>query len=373
MFECTHCDLHFESKSKLATHQKTKKCTAHRFLGFTCQKCWDHVKGYENALNHVAKCGQKLQTFEGIQALVAQLALHYKCEVVFDHENGKGQINFQKVFNYTHPSNLQEMREPIEPRSMHVWYKMLRKYSDQYLLGGHGLYLNDINYTLFRLSDAFKFLAAKYDARTLLKMLWIEPTYKLFHVKDGIVYVLGKIQSQTQEGRKWFGDTFCLQRNETIVKCLWYRDPTLEQLWSNTIPLLKEILNLYLDLGTWLLKRKNIKLKNDHKIHHNCKTIIENVFKEYDVTNLIENITVLNSRQTFTTMFREILTQHQKDLRLPSNIHHVFKDDLLPSSLGGQEFSLMTMTEQKISGGNQYHLMYHILPESERPMFETKI
>ena len=72
---------------------------------------------------------------------------------------------------------------------------------------------------------------------------------------------------------------------------------------------------------------------------------------------------------------------------LHSNIKHVFKDELLPSSYGeslawprgpkvshsmiNEEFSLMNMNDLDLTG-NYYCLMYYILPDSEKNIFLSK-
>jgi hypothetical protein len=58
MFKCTYCDLNYNDKKSLVTHQKTKKCTTHRNIGFICQKCFASIKGYDNILKHVSECSE---------------------------------------------------------------------------------------------------------------------------------------------------------------------------------------------------------------------------------------------------------------------------------------------------------------------------
>lgn len=403
MFECTYCSLFFEEKRLLTTHQKTKKCTAHRNIGFVCQQCFKNIKGYNNTLEHVEKCTEKLTEEDMLRALVNQLSLKYAVDVKFDIDNNSGIISFKRICTYVHPSNLN--CGVNVPQKKHMFQKTLNKHTDAQLIGSHNLYTNDIFHKIYRLSDPFQFISTKYNFQDASTILWLDCNkMPCFHIKDNTIYVLGKVQCQNDKEQKWFGDTFVLNENEKIIKCVWYKDPELKQFFMNLNPLLKDILNLYLNLGNWALKQKKIKLKptkqteklpcrprsgrqsppserptesgsqlramrGSSQCHDN---IISGIIREYNYENLVENIKILSSYDTFYSIFKNLLEKNLKDSILHSNIQHIFKDNLLSSSLVNEEFSLMNMNDPELKDGNYYHLMYYILPESEKNIFLSK-
>ncbi|ADO00368.1 hypothetical protein WIV_gp025 [Wiseana iridescent virus] len=372
MFECTYCDLTFETKSLWCAHQKTKKCTVHRNIGFVCRKCFLSIKGYDNALKHTLECNENIEDdLSMITSLLKSLSTTLTFNIVYN-ENNEGVINFKKVCNYTHPTKL-ECGVSV-PLKMFLFTKTLNRYTDPQLLGSHHSYISDINSKIVRISDTFQFMSVKYGFVELLNISFLQSKVQsCFTIKDGTTYILGKVQCQNTDNQKWFGDTFNLKEKETIVKCIWYRDPDLKQFFVCLKPLLKDILNLYLQLGNWCCKQKKIKLytkSSSENISQKYK-IISEVMAESNFTNLIDNIQKLEDYNTFYTTFTSLL-KNLPPLQVYTNIQHVFKDDLLPSPTGFEEFSLMCMNNPEYSGKNYDCLMDYILPQSEKLIFRSK-
>jgi hypothetical protein len=368
MFECTYCNLIFDEKKLLVTHQKTKKCTIHREIGFVCQKCFKHIKGYANILQHVADCQENLSEDQAlVTALVNQLSSKYEVSLQFEDSNS-GIINFKRIYRYTHP-NIIECGVNV-PQKPSMFQKVLNKHVDKQIMGGHGCYLNDVFHKMYRLSDAFQFMSVRYDFETFLNVVWFDSsTVPCFHIKDNDIYVLGKVQCQNENNQKWFGDTFILKDGEKIVKCVWYKDADLKRFFINLKVLLKDLLNLYLNLGNWALKHKKIKLSKQDLRSSSVKVnaSIYETMCENNFGNLVDNIKKLNSYETFYPIFKNLV---KDDMMLHSNIEHVFKEELLDCSWG-EEFSLMNMNDLELTG-NYYCLMYYILPDSEKNIFISK-
>jgi hypothetical protein len=306
-----------------------------------------------------------------IKAFLGQLALNFDVDLIVDDENKEGTIKFKKINNYKHPSKM-DIGLNL-PKRIHYFTKTLEKHTDSQILGSHNLYLNDIHNKISRLSEPFQFLSVKYSFKDLMNLVWFDTTTTCFQFKDDIPYILGKVQCQNSEGKKWFGDTFILKENEKIIKCIWYKDPELKQFFTCLKFLVKDILNLYLNLGDKGLKQKKINLKSVDVSSLRHK-VISNLLIEKNLSNLVENIQKLESYDTFYPIFKNLLDQKKKDgLILHSNIEHIFKDELLPSFLTEEECSLMTMNDPEFVGGNYFYLMDHILSENEKLIFRSKI
>jgi hypothetical protein len=357
MFECEHCDLFFNEKRLFLNHQKTKKCLMHRNILFTCQKCFVNFKGYDQILNHTKDCDKKVTGNGVLEALLSQLSNHYKTTVVFNDNNTGGQINFTSQHNYVHPKKL--IRGSTIPTKTYLFLKPSLK-SDSEIIGSNNHYLNDIFNKILRLSDAFQLLSIKYKFDNLMDVLL---PLNNFYLMDGTIYVLGKIQCENENGDKWFGDTFLMRENEKIVKCLWYKDPQLEQFFCVLKIILKDLLNLYLSLGNWIIKKEKVKLKGI------SDDIIQTLMDKYNLVNLVENIKILNSFETFSKTIKDKIKQTE----LYTNINNVFKDELLPLPISNEEFSLMLENNHDCSSGNYKYLMHYILPDFEKQMFTLKI
>jgi hypothetical protein len=229
-------------------------------------------------------------------------------------------------------------------------------------MGSHNNYLNSVDFKIIRLTEAFQFQSVKYGFEDLLKFAWFNSgDHGCFQLKDDIVYILGKIQCQNNEGQKWFGDTFNLKKNEKIVKCVWYQDPQLKQFFALSKSLLKDLLNLYLNLGNWALKQKKIKFTSSSDLNSKYKTIVD-VMVEYNFLNLVENIKKLDSYETFHSTFKNLLNKNKGIIF--DNIQHIFKDKDLPSPWISEEFSLMTLNNPEYVDGNYYYLMAQTLTPS---------
>lgn len=366
MYDCNYCNLTFEEKKGLITHQKTKKCIVHRDVGFFCQKCFKTIKGYDNTLKHVAECQEKLESGGIITTLINQLSDKFDVNLVMENIND-GIITFKKMNNYIHPNKL-ECGISI-PQRTYLFSKTLNKHTDDQIIGSHNLYLNDIYNKILRLDESFQFLSVKYDFEDLMNVVWFKDN-SCFHIKDNMIFVLGKVQCQNNDGQKWFGDTFNLKGDEKVVKCIWYKDPDLKQFFSCLKPLLKDVLNLYLDLGSWVLKQKKIKFKEETNLAK--YKIISDIMTEYNFLKLVDNIKCLDSYDTFYSTFKKLIEQKKDNLNLYSNIQHVFKEELLPSTIINEEYSLMIMNNPGFVGGNYYYLMDYILPDSEKSIFRSK-
>jgi hypothetical protein len=367
MFECTYCNLVFEEKKGLVTHQKTKKCTIHRYIGFVCQKCFLNVKGYENILKHVESCSISTDTNE-LAALIHQLSLKYNVTVVYNKDtNTEGSINFKQMNNYIHPIKLNCGLNI--PQKTYLFNKYVIKYSNEQIMGNYNLYLNDACNKILRLSDVFQFMSVKNTFSDLLALLFVDGSSPIT-IKDNVVYTLGKVQCQNSDGRKWFGDIFILEEGETVVKCVWYRDSQLKQFFKCLTPLLRYILNLYLKLGNYALKQKKIKFKKE-QVDGNTK-IITDCLTEYNYLNLVDNIKKLYSYDLFYPIFQDLLDKKIKGLSLHSNVQHIFKEDGLLPSYVCEDVSLMSMNDPELVGGNYYYLMDYILPQSEKIIFRSK-
>ena len=171
MYNCTHCDLTFESKGNLATHQKTKKCLLHKDINFICKKCFKIIIGYDNTLKHTSECQENITTELGIiTALVNQLSLKYKVDLTLEDDNN-GTISFKKMYNYIHPKKL-EYGLNI-PQRTYLFYKTLMKHTDDQIIGSHNHYLNDVYNKIARLNEPFQFLSVKYGFEDLMKIICI--------------------------------------------------------------------------------------------------------------------------------------------------------------------------------------------------------
>jgi len=366
MFECTYCNLCFDDKKQLVAHQKTKKCTTHRDIGFICQKCFKSIKGYDNTLIHVNECKEKLSEEGLLQALINQLSLQYNVDLKINNSD-EGIIVFKKLNNYSHPNNLTSGIE--KPKKIHYFSKFLEKHTIDQIIGCHNLYINDLRHKIFRVSDTFQFLSMKYNFEELFNILWIQTTTPCIYLKDENIYILGKIQCQNSNDQKWFGDTFLLKHNEKINKCIWYQDNQLIQFYSSFKYILRDLLNLYLSLGGWALKQKKIKLKANNDLSINIQKISD-IVEEYNFKILINTIQKLNSYETFKVLITNLL--QTQGIKLHSNIEHIFKDNASLSPIIDEDLSLMNMNDPELVGGNYYFLMYYILPESERKIFISK-
>jgi hypothetical protein len=54
--DCEYCNKSFDSKSKVVSHQKTKKCQQFRTITFVCRNCSLAILGYDNVVVHVESC-----------------------------------------------------------------------------------------------------------------------------------------------------------------------------------------------------------------------------------------------------------------------------------------------------------------------------
>lgn len=369
MFECTYCNLVYEEKKLLLSHQKTKKCKAHRQIGFICKKCFNVYTGYENILKHVETC--ETVCADDLFSVINQLSLTYSLDIKYNKEN-EGVIHFKKLNIYKHPKFMSS--SIILPQKVHLFIKSIEKHNEvEKILGSHNDYINDINHKIFRLGDAFQLLCIKYPFKDLMNLLWLpSSSTSCFYIEPDlkIVYILGQVQCKNETNQKWYGDTFILKENEKINKCVWYKDPSLRQFFSLLNPLLKEILNLYLNLCNWILKKKKVTFKFNKEEAYKSYDTINEIIEEYNLKNLIENIQILNCYTTFSCLFKSLLEQ-QKSSSCYSNIQHVFKDELLPSAIN-EEYSLMSMSDHELSR-NYFYLMDYILPDSEKTIFRSKV
>lgn len=367
MFECTYCDLTFNEKKLFSAHQKTKRCLNHRYLGFTCKKCLKSITGYDNALNHTTNCDEpeSTQPTDKLIKVINQLAEHFKMTINFENGLDEGTITFQKTVVYKHPSILTH-GIPIAAKPT-LFYKTLEKLSidnADSIIGSHNLYLNDMHHKILRLNDSFQHLGAKCNFEELCKILWLNSPTSCFQLYENRVYILDKVQCQNQNGQKWYGDTFTLTPGETIVKCVWHADPYLKQFYKKLSVLIKDLLNLYLVLGNWCLKKKKIKIVSLDE----CDAVLSDVMEEFHNTNLVTNLKLFSLYESFFPRFKQLLVKWLRPNKY-SNIEYIYKDEAIPFF---EDISLMELVDPSLTGGNYYYLMYYILPDYEKPIFLSK-
>lgn len=367
MYECTFCNLSFDIKHSLVLHQKTKKCILHRHIDFRCTKCFQVIVGYDNILHHTTICQEEINSDLGmIQALMKQLSLKYEISLQMKDNQLEGTISFKRLYNYNHPKQLN--CGITIPLKLNIFDK-LKLYTDEQILGSHNHYLNDIFNKISRLEEPFKFLSLKYNFEKFMNIIWLNTSMSCLYFKDNSLYTLGKIQCQNSENKSWFGDTFNLKEDEKIIKCIWYKDPQMKYFYSYLKPLLKGLLNLYLDFCGKILKQKKIKLKATLDLKEKYK-IISQIIDEFNLINLVQNIQILDCYKTFFLIFKNLLKNN--GFILHTNIEHVFKDKCLPYPLIFEEYSLMVMNDQKFTDENYKYLLDYILPDSEKNIFRTK-
>jgi hypothetical protein len=353
MPDCGYCDLDFDNETVLALHRKTKKCRIHRNIAFTCRTCLTPVLGYENTLRHVAACETKKDaTIDSVVELVNRMNLGYNLTV-----DSSGTLLYDKVNDYLHPLNLH--CGATVPQKPYLIAKALAKHDVKDVLGCHNLYMNDMFNKILRLTDTYQLMCLKYDFETSMTMLWSSSTYPTIIRRDDSFYILGKVQAQNTNGdKKWYG--------ETVVKFVWFKDPRLAEFFKCMRPLLGDILNLFLRMADWALKKNKIKLKGD-KDH---EPIIAKTMEEFNLTNLIDNIKKLNCYDTFYSTVAKILAK-EEPAALHTNVQHVFKDESAEPFCIVEE-SLMNMKVPNEISGNMHHLVLYVLPENEKPIFKAK-
>ncbi|AHL67575.1 hypothetical protein DH26_gp082 [Chloriridovirus anopheles1] len=129
--------------------------------------------------------------------------------------------------------------------------------------------------------------------------------------------------------------------------------------------MVKDLLNLYLDLGNQVLRKEKITFKTVKK-EEDTVEIIKNVMAKYNLSLLVENIRNLSDYIIFRESFESrIITSSRFD-----NIKYVFKDELLPVKLN-EEYSLMNMSTFELTK-NFHFLMHYILPDSEKAIYLSK-
>lgn len=368
MLECQYCNLSFTEKKLLAAHQKTKKCTTHRFVYFQCRNCFISISGYDNAMAHQTLCQSTEPDANKLIAAFIEQMKQFKFDIKYNHnqENAEGQITFKKTNNYQHPTNLESGL--VCPQKFSLYQKTYQ-HSDDLILGSNNLYLNDIFFKILRISDASQLLACKYDWSVFIDTMFFDSPFSVFNLKEDSIFVLGKIQCENQNGDKWYSDTFELKKDEKLVKLFWYRDSDLRQTFTNFGILVKDLLNLYLELGNQLLKKEKISFK---KIKEEDTTErIKNVFCKYNLSLLVQNIQKMGDYDIFRETFMNKIKQQQQQVSTPfDNLKYTFKEEVLPAKLN-EAYSLMNMSNIELKN-NFHYLMYYILPDNEKQMFVHK-
>jgi hypothetical protein len=87
---CEYCNKSFDTKNKVTSHQKTKKCQQFRAITFICRNCSSAIIGYDNILEHVDSSCKTFGRNEGGKPI-----LH--CEII-EKINATSNV-FGKGFN----------------------------------------------------------------------------------------------------------------------------------------------------------------------------------------------------------------------------------------------------------------------------------
>jgi hypothetical protein len=362
---CSYCNLGFIDKKKLTIHQKTKKCLVHRHIGFTCQKCFAAVTGYDNIVQHVQHC-DATETLATVIVSVVDLLQRYDLEavVVFDSCDN-GTIHFKQVCKYVHSvSNTTDTSSKMCKllKRPALWMKAAEKYVRCEFYN----YINDVFNNMLRLSDTFQILVFKHPWIEVFRKLWVDtPTPCVIQV-DQDFYILSKVQCRNSHGQKWFGDTTLLNEDETVFRRVWTKDPGLKNFSLLLQSLLKDALNLFLILGNWILKKKKIKFKKSTNPVDGL-ALIDASLHEFGLGNLVENIKTLDDYDRWFEGTRHLIPT---SLCKYANVEDVFESE---GAFGIAAISLMNMNNPELTGSNYDHLMHYVLQECEKHIFLSKL
>jgi hypothetical protein len=386
LYICEYCDLSFAERKLLLSHQKTKKCTLHRNLLFKCRKCLVEITGYANGLAHAETCdvfGEvNLQRF--VSALKAQAN-----QSGFDVEEtaqefravpnpsgigrclpggqtvGSVVLRIKARNIYTHPEGIACKVGITVPQKLYLIKKLIAKPLDviRASVPPKG-YFNDVFSQILNQSELAQILALKLS-REEFSQSWLNSAYPSLIKKQGEFYALSKVQCKDELGRKWFGDTSLLSDKEHVHRLVWAKDVLLRQTFCNFYPILKDLVNLYLILGKQALKKEKIKTKEVQEAG------LIDVLSAHGLTNLVENIQMLSNYDLFFSHWEKNVAS---SVETYDNVEQVFSEENLPAKFGDHfnYCSLMNLSDQELTDNAYYHLMHHVLPESEKPIFAKK-
>jgi hypothetical protein len=279
-----------------------------------------------------------------------------------------GTITFEKLNEYVHPYDLNDQDHTTHKREdARSYLKASTQRTENELTGRHLMYLNDVGSESVRISESFKAMSIKTDFIGLMRAFWFDSANSPIFNNDYGTYVLGRVQCQNSDGRKWYGDTRTLKPFEKVVKCVWYRDDNFYKFYTYMQPLITDVFNVYLLMGNWALKKKKISFKVDS----HSDQIIKNILEEFGLTNLANNLRCLATREIFLDKLRDLPKTTRK---LYTNMRHVFEDAAQGEEDQDYEnMSLMNLREHhELSSGNNYHLILYVLPPEEKLLFASK-
>lgn len=391
MHKCDYCELDFASKKLLQCHQKTKKCTVHRRVRFTCEKCFASFKGYENLLNHINKCDVVLSADEALAAALKETLRVFGRVPSNNTDLNTGILKFEKPNLYTHLKPVEEEEdEPLlAAPTISGYAKILKNYSTKQLADPGNLTLNDCRSKALRISDRFQIESVRSDFQTLMKAFWLSTPNAAVRKIDGVVHVLDRVQCQNSStGRKWTGDTGTTRPEETVIKCVWRKDPEFKKFYAYLRPLVMDVFNLYMSMGAQALKKKRVYFKGGEDPKTASRTIAS-AMDNLNLKHLVDNLKILGDYDVFRECMKRatMVDPHHTRDALYTNIEHVFEEAGAKSSPAAyrsqrwsqpddvdQFYSLMTMREHHdlLHDRVDYLLVYHVLADDERLLFLSK-
>jgi hypothetical protein len=363
------------------------------------------VTGYDNILQHVQDCdviencdvietqiGAVRNMRKHVASVVAQLErCDFETTVVFDDSSGDGGvIHFKQVCKYTHPklstSDTASKICKLVKRPA-LWMKAV--VDRQVEVNNH--YINDVFNNMLRLSETFQILAFKHKWVEVFRQLWVDtPTPCVIRYNQDF-YILSKVQCRNSQGQKWFGDTSLLNEDEIVVRRVWTKDPGMKHFSSLLQSLLKDVLNLFLTFGNWVLKQKKIKLKKT-TLFDEGDVLIGASLNEFGLSNLVDNIKLLDDYDQWFEVTNKLVPDCVRnpapairpvpsrvgttlgkgaDLRRYENVEDIFEDEGKLSGI--PPISLMNMNNPELTGANYNHLMYYVLQDCEKNIFLSKL
>lgn len=361
MNKCVYCNLSFQDKKTLASHQKTKKCLAHRHLLFTCTKCLARILGYENSIEHTRSCAETPPASGTIDYFLALINASGGTEFsisALSRSVDEINISVTRKKIYTHPISIN--MGITAPLKLNALQKTLAKPD---ILGSHGTYINDVFSTILNTSEPIACLSSKEPFARVVEM-WLEGPCPSVWVHENQVYAIAAVQCQSDEGHKWSTDTSRLSPTDSVARLTFMRDPELARLFSNFSLVVKDMLNLYIGLAKQVFRKEKIKKAEAAQL--------DAVFAKYPAVNLLAaNIKCASEQNRFAAVMSDAL-QRRGQVERFHNLRYVFSQELLPLKLFHSDaYSLMSLHDHELSDHVKTALMY-VLPESERVIFSHK-
>lgn len=200
MASCEYCNKSFDTKNKVASHQKTKKCQQFRAITFICRNCSSAIIGYDNILEHVESCkGGKPILHSEIQEKINTTSA--KNNVFGTGLNGKPSyiFNYEKnVLTYGTPQPVSEkivtaMEDMFEKCTLKSLKETLQSFSKTSILKEIALEYPQP----YSISDIGRFM--EFESRSVMAFLLTTNITDLFRIIVGqskiipVAHVNGKI------------------------------------------------------------------------------------------------------------------------------------------------------------------------------------